>query len=69
MISGMNGWDVALLAGAGYIAVMALARLMIGHRDALLARFRSQFKAEQERKAKEKKKAEAEERMRRQRAA
>ena len=36
-------WDVALLAVAGYIAVVTLVRLMALHRDKLLMRFRPNF--------------------------
>ena len=29
----MDGWDVALIAIAGYVAIIALVRLMIGRRN------------------------------------
>ena len=29
----MDGWDVALVAIAGYVAIIALVRLMIGRRN------------------------------------
>lgn len=32
----MDGWDVALLAIAAYVAIVALVRLMIRRRDALV---------------------------------
>ena len=44
----MDGWDVAILAVAGYLAVTGLVRLMLVHRDRMLAQFRSQM--EQQRK-------------------
>ena len=34
----MEGWDIALLAAAGYMAVTALVRMMIRQRDRLVAR-------------------------------
>ena len=42
----MDGWDWALLAIAGYISVMALARLMLAHRDQLLDEFRRNLEEE-----------------------
>ena len=51
----MDGWDVALLAAAGYMAATALVRLMIRRRDQMLAEFRQKM-------AKEKKRKEAEQR-------
>ncbi len=36
----MDAQDIALLLAAGYVAVMALVRLMAGHRDRLVERFR-----------------------------
>jgi hypothetical protein len=32
----MDGWDLALLAIAGYVAIVALVRLMIRRRDQLV---------------------------------
>jgi len=49
-MASMDGWDVALLAVAGYVAVSSLVRLMIRHRDLLTAKFRQEVKAEQLRK-------------------
>ncbi len=46
----MDGWDLALLAVAGYVAVMTLVRLMRRRRDAVLQQFREQVEAEQKRK-------------------
>jgi hypothetical protein len=41
----MEGWDVALLVVAGYVAVTALVRLMIGHRNRLVAELRRQMRS------------------------
>jgi hypothetical protein len=49
MFQSMDPWDVALLAVAAYIAVVALVRLMVYHRDKLVAQFRAQVAAEHHR--------------------
>jgi hypothetical protein len=49
-MASMDGWDVAFLAVAGYVAVSSLVRMMINHRDKLTARFRQEVRAEQLRK-------------------
>ncbi len=59
----MDGWDVALLAMAGYVAVMSLVHLMIRRRDQLIEQFRHEV--EREKKARK----EADKMSRRQRAA
>lgn len=41
----MDGWSLALLVAAGYVATMALVRLMIGRRDQLLDQFRRRMRA------------------------
>ena len=64
MLGTMNHWDLALLATAGYVAVMTLARLMLRRRDQLLAEFREQIKREKNRKAAEEKRKRAEEERR-----
>lgn len=46
----MDAWDVALLAVAAYVAVLALVRLMIRRRDELLEQFRREVKKEKKRK-------------------
>ena len=46
----MDGWDIALLAAAGYIAVTALVRLMLRRRDEAIGRFRQQLAQEQRRR-------------------
>ena len=50
----MDGWDVALLAGAGYAAVTVLVRFMLAERNKLLADFQKQIEAEQARQRAEK---------------
>ena len=44
----LDGWDVALLVVAGYVAVTALARLMLRRRDQVLADLHRQVAAEQQ---------------------
>ena len=44
----MDGWDVALLAAASYLAVTALVRLMIRRRNQLLDGFRKQMREGQD---------------------
>ena len=44
----MDGWDVALLAAAAYIAVTALVRLMIRRRNQLLGEFRKRMRTEKQ---------------------
>ncbi len=46
----MDGWDLALLAVAGYVAVITLVRLMRRRRDTMLQQFREQVEAERKRK-------------------
>lgn len=36
----MDGWDVALLMLAGYVAVVALVRMTLAHREQTAARMR-----------------------------
>jgi hypothetical protein len=45
----LDRWDVALLAIAGYVAVVSLTRLMARHRDRLVADLERQATAEQRR--------------------
>ena len=52
----MDGWDIALLAVAGYVAVTALVALMRGHRDRLWTEFIEKLAAEERRKKLESKK-------------
>jgi hypothetical protein len=48
----IDGKDVALLLVAGYVAVMVLVRLMLGDRDRLIDRFRTEIRQEKRAKAK-----------------
>ncbi len=64
----MDMANVALLAVAGYVAVLALVRLMARRRDALIERFREEVDREKERKQ-EAKKNEMIRQLRRQRSA
>ncbi len=56
----MDGWDVALLVAAGYVAATALVRLMIRHRDQLLNKFHEEVKREKKRRAAEERRQEIE---------
>ena len=57
----MEGWEIGLLAITGYVAVMALARLMIDRRNRLLVQLREEVEQERRRrKDAEKKKKEQE---------
>jgi hypothetical protein len=49
-MANMNGWDVALLVVAGYVAVTALVRLMLRRRNQTIDEFRQQMEAERKRK-------------------
>jgi hypothetical protein len=49
-MANMNGWDVALLVVAGYVAAMALVRLMIRRRNHMVDDFRQRMKTEKKRK-------------------
>jgi hypothetical protein len=46
----MDGWSIALLALAAYLAVLSLVRLMIDHRRRLIAELRAKFEAGRQRK-------------------
>lgn len=50
----MDGWDVALLAGASYVAVTVLVRFMLAERNKLLADFQRQIEVAQARQLAEK---------------
>ena len=45
----LDRWDVALLAVAGYIAVVSLTRMMARYRDRFVAELQQQAAAEQQR--------------------
>lgn len=46
----MNRWDVVLLVVVGYLAVMALVRLMIRRRDQLLGELRQSVRTQKNHK-------------------
>lgn len=52
----MDGWDAALLVGAGYLAVTILVRLMLARRNRVLADYSTQIEAAQNRKKAEREK-------------
>jgi type II secretory pathway component PulK len=64
----MDMASIALLAVSGYVAVLALVRLMTLRRDSLIERFREEVEREKERK-KEQQKKEMVHQLRRQRSA
>jgi len=47
-MANMDGWDVALLAAAAYVAVTSLVRLMIRRRDQAVGQFRRQLAKEKQ---------------------
>ena len=51
MFETMDSWDVALLAVATYIALIGLVRLMLYHRNKLVAQFRAEVQVERGRQA------------------
>jgi hypothetical protein len=61
---GMDGWDVLIIAAAGYIAVMTLVRMMNRRRDSLIDDLSRQATAEQERKKKAQRKQDRQDRRR-----
>ncbi len=58
----MDGWDIALLAAAGYVAVVAMVRLMRNRRDELISELRQQAETERQRQQIEQERAEEESR-------
>lgn len=55
-MANMDSWDWALLAVAGYVAVVSLVRLMSNHRDKVLSQFRKQINQEGMRKPRKRRK-------------
>ena len=55
-MANMDSWDWALLAVAGYVAVLSLVRLMSNHRDKVLSQFREQINQERMRKPRKRRK-------------
>lgn len=53
VMGAMDNWDVTLLVVAGYLAVVALVRLMARHRDQMLGEFRREIKKEKKREQNE----------------
>lgn len=64
-MANMDGWDVALLVVAGYVALVTLVRLMIRRRNQMLDEFRRELRKEKRRKEAE----ERERKLRREQAA
>lgn len=64
-MANMDSWTMVLLVVAGYVAVMALVRLMIRRRNQLFDRFQAEVEVEKERKAQAKKQREKKEEERR----
>jgi len=60
----MDGWDIALLAVAGYVAVTALVRLMLRRRDdQMVEQLRRQAAQRAEARRRENRRREADERQ------
>lgn len=49
----MDGWSVALLAAAAYVAVTGLTRLMLARRDQLMQEVERQIAAQRQQQAAE----------------
>jgi hypothetical protein len=49
----MDGWNLALLVVAAYVAVVALVRLMLARRDQMLDQFRQEVAKEKGRRRRE----------------
>ena len=47
-MSNLSGWDVGILAIAGYVAIVMLVRLMRHRRDQIVSRLQAQVAYEQE---------------------
>jgi len=48
----MDGWDVAILIVAGYIALITMIRLMAARRDSYMRELHSQIQQERQRRRK-----------------
>jgi len=44
-MANLDGWDIAVLCVAGYVALITLVRLMQQHREQVMARLRADFEA------------------------
>jgi len=60
----MEGWDIALLAAAGYMAVTALVRMMIRQRDRLVAELSKEAAKQQKDNRAQQRQGESKRRMR-----
>ncbi len=49
-MANLDGWDLAILGVAAYVAIVTLVRLMRHHRDAVVAKLQLQVAIEQRRK-------------------
>jgi len=61
-VLGLSGWELALMAVSGFLAVTMLVRLMRSERDRLLDQFRREMLEHQARVEAERTKAQASER-------
>jgi hypothetical protein len=50
-VNSLDAWDIALYLAAGYVAVIAVVRLMLHERSRLVEKFRSEMLAERQRQA------------------
>ena len=55
----MDGWEVALLVVAGYVALVTLVRLMIRRRDQVTEQFHRELEKEKKRRKAEERKRQA----------
>ena len=61
-MSNLDGWDWAILAVAGYVAVSSLVRLMRSHHDRVVGQLREQIEQEAVRQQKHRRKTRSTER-------
>ncbi len=54
---GMDGWDLAVIAVASYVALVALARLMLHRRDEIVNELTEQVKEARRRRKSERQRA------------
>jgi len=52
-MEGLSRWDLVLWVAVAYLAVMAMVRLMIQHRNVTVRKLRDQLERQQRRKAKD----------------
>jgi hypothetical protein len=58
----MDRWDLAFLVVGGYVAILALTRLMARHRDHLLGRLRQRMEQQKQLQRKQEQERENEQR-------